>query len=95
MGSANIPGTTIGATGIEGALMSVGLLSATLYGTGRSRRGGSHEHGGTGLLLYQISKLKKKGDNLRPGQEAQFTDQGAKLFEKILRALYKKGRLVD
>jgi hypothetical protein len=95
-GSAGIFGTTIGATGIKGVLMSVGLISATPVWVPVAVGGAAvTSMGGAGYLLYQISKLKKKGDNLRPGQEAQFTDQGAKLFEKILRALYKKGRLVD
>jgi hypothetical protein len=64
-------------------------------GTGSSRRGGSHRYGRCRYLLYQISKLKKKGNELQPGQEAQFTDQDAKLFEKIFLALHKKGKLAD
>ena len=95
-GSAGLFGTTIGATGIKGALMSAGLISATPVWVPIAVGGAAATSlGGAGYLLYQISKLKNKGASLRPGQEAQFTDQDAKLFEKILLALHKKGKLAD
>ena len=95
-GSAGIFGTTIGATGIKGALMSAGLISATPVWVPIAVGGAAATSvGGAGYLLYQISKLKEKGDMLQPGLEAQFTDQDAKLFEKILLALHKKGKLAD
>jgi len=95
-GSAGLFGTTIGATGIKGALMSAGLISATPVWVPVAVGGATATSlGGAGYLLYQISKLKKKGDRIQPGQEAQFTDQDAKLFEKILLALHKKGKLAD
>jgi len=95
-GSAGIFGTTIGATGIKGALMSVGLISATPIWVPIAVGGAAATGmGGAGYLLYQISKLKKKGDKVQPGQEVQFTDLDAKLFEKILLALHKKGKLAE
>lgn len=95
-GSAGVLGTTIGATGIKGALMSVGLISATpIWVPVAVGAAAATSAGGAGYLLHQISKLKKKGDKLQPGHEAQFTDQDAKLFEKILLALHKKGKLAD
>jgi hypothetical protein len=95
-GTAGIFGTTIGATGIKGGLMSVGLISATPLWVPLAVGGAAATGlGGAGYLLYQISQLKKKGDELHPGQEAQFTEQDAKLFEKILLALHKKGKLSD
>ena len=48
--------------------------------------------GATGYLLYCINRLKKKGEGLPPGQEAQFSEWDAKLFEKILLALQKRSR---
>lgn len=95
-GSAGVFGTTIGATGIKGALMSVGLISATPIWVPVAVGGAAATSAcGAGYLAYQISKLKKKGSKLQPGQEAQFTDQDAKLFKEILLALHKKGKLAD
>jgi len=95
-GSAGIFGTTIGATGIKGALMSVGLISATSVWVPVAVGGAAATGlGGAGYLLYQICKMKKKGDELHPGQEAQFTEQDAKLFEKILLALHNNGKLAN
>ena len=95
-GTAGIFGTTIGATGIKGALMSVGLVSATPVWVPAAAAGAAvTSAAGVGYLLYQINKMKKKGEGLQPGQEAEFTDQDAALFEQILRALHKKGKLGD
>lgn len=76
--------------------MSVGLISATPVWVPVAIGGAvATSVGGAGYLLYQIDKLKKKGDKLQPGEEAQFTDEDAKLFEKILLALHKKGKLAE
>lgn len=95
-GSAGFFGTAVGATGIKGVLLSAGLISATpVWVPIAAGAVSATSVGGAGYMLYQIRKLKKKGGELKPGQEAQFTDQDAKLFEKILLALHKKGRLTN
>ncbi|MFS0756520.1 hypothetical protein ABC383_17735 [Noviherbaspirillum sp. 1P10PC] len=95
-GSAGLFGTTIGATGIKGMLMSAGLISSTPVWIPAAAGGALVTGiGGTGYLLYHINRLKKKGEGLMPGQEAQFTERDAKLVEKILLALHKRGSLPE
>jgi hypothetical protein len=92
-GSAGVFGTTIGATGIKGMLMSAGLIASTpLWVPVAAGSAIVSGVGATGCLLYYINRLKKKGEGLPPGQEAQFSEWDAKLVEKILLALQKRSR---
>lgn len=95
-GSAGLFGTSVGATGLKGILMSAGLIASTPVwvpvAVGSAAITGL---GGTGYLLYHINSLKKKGELVSPGEEAQFTDYDAKLIEKILLALHKREKFSE
>lgn len=62
-------------------------------GSHRCGRGTYHGVGSTGYLLYHLNKLKKKGEGLVLGQKAQIMEGDAKLVEKILLALHRRGNL--
>jgi len=93
IGSAGIFGTTLGASGITGALMSVGILSATPIWVPFAI-GGAAITGVAGLGYggYKLHKLKEKINNTPEGEEAQFTEDEAKIMEKILKLLGKKDK---
>lgn len=77
-------------------LMSAGLISSTPVWVPVAAGGALVTGvGGSSYLLYQINRLKKKGEGLQPGQEAQVTERDAKLVEKILLALHKIGSLPE
>lgn len=82
IGSAGIFGTTIGATGITGALMSAGLISATPIWIPLAI-GGSLL--GIFVGAYRLYKLRKKIRQTLPGQEALFTEQEARAIERVIR----------
>ena len=85
IGSAGIFGTTVGATGLTGALMSAGLISATpLYVPLLIGAGGV---GAAGLLVYgsyHLYKLKKKVSAALPGQEVIFSPTDARIVQRLL-----------
>ena len=87
IGSAGIFGTTIGATGVTGVLMSAGLLPATpvavpiLAGTAAI---------GYGYVAYRLFKLKRKLSSVSEGAEVQFTEIEAKLLERVIKRLANK-----
>jgi len=91
IGSAGIFGTTVGSSGITGALMSAGIISSTPLwmplAVGSAAAGGAAGLGYGGYRLYQ---LKKKIENAPKGEEAQFTETEAKIIEKIIKRLSKK-----
>lgn len=91
IGGAGIFGTTIGATGITGALMSIGIISATPLwipvAVGGAAAGGA---AGLGYGGYRLLKLKKKIQTTEAGHEAQFTETEARLIERIIKRLGKK-----
>lgn len=91
IGGAGIFGTTVGASGITGALMSVGIISSTPIWVplvvGGAAAGGAASLGYGGYRLY---KLKQKISNTPEGEEAQFTETEANIIEKILKLLGKK-----
>ncbi len=91
IGSAGIFGTGIGASGITGALMSVGIISATPVwvplAVGGAAAGGAV---GLGYGGYKLLKLKKKIQFTEAGNEAQFTETEAKMVERIIKRLGKK-----
>ncbi len=82
IGGAGIFGTTIGATGITGALMSAGLISATPIWVPLAVGGGLL---GIAVGAYKLYVLRRKVRQTPAGQEAQFTEQEAKAIERIIR----------
>jgi uncharacterized membrane protein len=87
VGSAGIFGTTIGATGITGALMSVGIISSTPVWVPIAASGAAL---GCGYGSYRLYKLRKKVSDTPEGEEAQFTETEAKVIEKIIKRIAKK-----
>ena len=91
IGTAGIFGTGVGATGITGALMSVGIIAATPIwvplAIGSAAAGGA---AGLGYGGYRLFKLKRKISSAAEGDEAQFTEMDAKIIEKIINRLGKK-----
>ena len=89
IGSVGIFGTTIGATGMTGFLMSLGLISSTPIWIPLAIGGGFF-----GFLAgaYKFHKLRRKVCKVLPGQEAHFTEAEAQTIQKILflAARYKK-----
>lgn len=82
IGSAGIFGTTIGATGITGALMSAGLISSTPVWAPIAIGGATVGVGFGAIKYYQ---LRRKLRSTTEGQEASFTKLEAKVIERILR----------
>lgn len=87
IGSAGIFGTTIGASGLTGALMSVGILPATPIGVPVAIGGAAV---GAGYLSYLLLKLRKKLRAAKEGVEVQFTETEARIIEAIIRRSAKK-----
>lgn len=87
IGSAGIFGTTIGATGITGALMSAGLISSTPIWVPVAIGGAAL---GCGYGSYSLIKFKRKLNSTPAGQEAQFTEKEAKIVENIVKRLGKR-----
>jgi hypothetical protein len=92
IGGAGIFGTTIGATGITGALMSAGILPSTpivvpiLAGSALV---------GFIFTAIQIFKLKRKVKKVPSGQEIQFTEMESKTIEAIIKLISKKNNKQD
>lgn len=87
IGSAGIFGTTIGASGLTGMLMSAGILPATPIGVPIAVGGLAL---GTGYLSYVLLKLRKKLRSPGNGQEVHFTELEAKIIEGVIRRFTKK-----
>lgn len=91
IGSAGVFGTSVGATGITGALMSAGVIASTPIwvplAIGGAAVGGA---AGLGYGGYRIFKLKRKISGAAEGVEAQFTQVDAKIIEKVIYRLSKK-----
>ena len=87
VGSAGFFGTTIGATGITGVLMSAGIISSTPVWvplvTGGVALGCSY--GG-----YRLLKLRHKLNVTPQGEEALFSKTEAKIIERIIKLLAKQ-----
>lgn len=91
IGGAGIFGTTIGATGITGVLMTAGILPSTPVAVpiavGAAIVGGSY-------VGYRIMKMMTKKLGATPeGAEAHFTNSEAKCIEQIIKRLAKKDDL--
>jgi hypothetical protein len=82
IGSAGIFGTTVGATGLTGFLMSAGLISSTPIWVPITLGGAA---AGASYGAFRLYRLRSKIKNTPAGQEAQFTDTEAKVVERMLR----------
>ena len=87
IGSAGIFGTTIGASGLTGVLMSAGILPATPIGVPIAIGAAGL---GAGYLSYLLLKLRKKLLAAEGGAEVQFTELEARIIEAIVRRFAKK-----
>jgi len=91
IGSAGIFGTTIGATGITGALMSAGIISSTPiwvpFAVGGAAGGAAL---GLGYGGYRLFKLRQKLSTASQGEEAVFSEVDAKIIERVIKRLGKK-----
>ena len=81
-GSAGIFGTTIGASGLTGTLMSVGILSSTPVIVPASI---ALLMAGGGYLSYRFLRLKNKIKSAENGEEVIFTEKEASIIEAIIR----------
>ncbi len=87
IGGAGIAGTTVGSSGMVGALMSVGILPSTPIMVPVAIVGGSVAASG---LAYVWLRLRAKLKSAADGQEAQFTASEAKIVERLLLASNSK-----
>jgi len=92
IGSAGIFGTTVGATGLTGALMSVGLISSTPIWVPAAIGGAT---AGLGIGAYKYYQLRKKLTATPAGQEAHFTKAEALTIERLLRLAAKREKPGD
>jgi hypothetical protein len=90
IGGAGIFGTTIGATGITGFLMRVGILSSTPVWVA-ALAGLTMLVGAIGIcyLAYRFYKLKHKIKSPNNVEEIQFTEKEAWFIEKAIKFLNK------
>ena len=92
IGSAGIFGTTLGATGLTGALMSAGLISSTPIWVPAAIGGAT---AGLGFGAYKYYQLRKKLTATPVGHEAYFTKTEAKTIERLLRLAAKREKPGD
>jgi len=90
IGSAGIFGTTIGATGLTGALMSAGLLPSTPIAVPLIAIGALL---GFIYTTYNISKLRWKLKGVQEDDEIQFSETDAKIVESVIKLISKKDTL--
>lgn len=86
VGSAGIFGTTIGASGLTGFLMSVGLMPATPIWVPIAVGGTII---GSAYIAYLLLRLRLKLKRAASGKEVVFTDREAKIIELIVKWLAK------
>jgi hypothetical protein len=87
VGSAGIFGTTIGAYGLTGVLMSAGILHAAPIALPIAIAGGVL---GFIYLSFVLFKMKWKLRKAREGEEVQFTKIEAKIIEVLVKLLSEK-----
>lgn len=82
VGGAGIFGTTVGASGVTGVLMSAGLIASTpvwvpvvIAGAGVGISYGAYRH----------YALRRKLQATPTGEEAHFTEKEAKIVERLVR----------
>jgi hypothetical protein len=85
IGSAGIFGTTVGASGLTGLLMSAGMISSTPVWVPVAVAGTALAGGGAmGYAAYQIYQIRKQVAATSEGEEAQFTENQARIFQLVL-----------
>ena len=92
IGSAGIFGTTIGATGITGLLMSAGIVASTPVWVPVAIVGAS---AGVGYGVFRYYELRKKLQTTPEGEEAHFSEGEAKVVEWLLRRFAKNSNRND
>lgn len=85
IGGAGIFGTTIGATGLTGMLMSAGLISSTPIAVPVAGLAVVAGIGVIGLRSVHIRGIKRRLAAIPEGAELVFSEKDAKLVEKILK----------
>lgn len=84
VGGAGIFGTTIGATGVVGALMSAGLISSTPVIVPISI---GSVIAGAGYLSYRWLRLRRRINEVPGGEELMFSEAEAKMIESVIKRL--------
>lgn len=92
IGSAGIFGTTIGASGITGMLMSAGIIASTPVWVPVAIAGAGV---GVSYGAFKYYGLRKKLQATPEGAEAQFTETEAKVIEWLLRRFAKNEKSND
>ena len=91
IGSAGLFGTTIGATGLTGFLMSVGILPAipvfVPIAIGLGVLGLAALISGSLLRARSVRRLREKVVSAKEGEELQFSPKEAKVAERVIRSL--------
>jgi hypothetical protein len=87
IGGAGLFGTTVGATGITGLLMSAGIIASTPVWVPIAIAGAG---AGATYGAYRYYALRRKILATPDGAEAQFTEKEAQVIEWILRKLPKE-----
>lgn len=85
IGGAGVFGTTIGATGLTGMLMSAGLISSTPIAVPVAGLAVVAGLGVMGLRGAHIRGIKRRLNALPEGAELVFSEKDAKLVEKMLK----------
>lgn len=88
IGSTGVMGTTLGATGLKGMLMSIGILPSTsivllpivLIGCVVASIG----------FIYVWRRFRKKLHSAGDGREVEFTETEAKLVERLIKRMGKQ-----
>lgn len=93
IGGAGIFGTTVGASGLTGALMSAGIISSTPLWMPLAAGGAAGGvAAGLGYGSYRLYKLRKKLATTPEGEEAQFSEKEAKIVERIIKLMSRKNK---
>jgi len=92
IGGAGLFGTTLGATGITGLLMSAGIIASTPVWVPAAIAAAA---GGLAYGGFRYYTLQKKLLANPEGAEAQFTEREAKVIEWLLRRSAKRSKRDD
>ena len=89
IGSAGILGTTVGATGLTGMLMSAGIIASTPVWVTLAVAGVG---AGISYGVYRYYTLRSKFLTTPAGEEAHFTEKEAKVVEWMIRRFAKNDK---
>jgi len=92
IGSAGIFGTTVGATGVTGMLMSAGVIASTPVWVPVALAGAGV---GVSYGAFRYYTLRKKLVATPAGEEAHFTEKEAKVIEWLIRRFAKSAKHND